>query len=333
MVSGLIASQHVSLGKIADHQPGKIYSLSQVKKNERWLDNGLIDSETFFTPLIIKILHGIILQEKELIFVIDGSVVGQACQTLMLSVLWKKKAIPVVWKTIQAPKGHFPESDHLLLLKLLEGILKSLPAVGCVMLGDGEYDGSQWIQQLQTMQFEYVLRTAKDTLLTNQYQEVFQPKKLDVGDESCLYIPDCQLSSQVQTHFVLWHEKAFKDPVYLLTNQEIGQMAIGYYRKRFKIETLFKDFKSEGFNLHKSKMTDPERLNRLIIVCALAYLWLIGMGIAIFTKKSWLKRVYKVQKDTLNLFTHGKRLYKYLIKNDLPIPDIFKVFKLIKVSV
>jgi hypothetical protein len=206
------------LGKIADHQPGKIYSLSQVKKNERWLDNGLIYSETFFTPLIIKILRSIILQEKELIFVIDGSVVGKGCQTLMLSVLWKKKAILVVWKTIQAPKRHFPETDHFLLLKLVEGILKPLPAVRCVMLGDGEYDGSQWIQQLQTMQFEYVLRTAKDTLLTNQDQEVFQPKKLDVGDSSCLCVPDCQLSSQVQTHFLLWHEKAFEAPIYLLTN-------------------------------------------------------------------------------------------------------------------
>ena len=110
-------------------------------------------------------------------------------------------------------------------------------------------------------------------------------------------------------------------------------MAIGYYRKRFKIETLFKDFKTEGFNLDKSKMTDPQRLNRLIIICALAYLGLIGMGVAIFAKKSWIKRVYKVQKDTLNLFTHGKKLYQYLIKNDLQIPDVFKVLKLIKVSV
>ena len=145
MVRGLIASQHVSLGKITDNQEGKIHSLSQVKKNERWLDNGLIDAETFFTPLIIKILHGIILQEKQLVFVIDGSIVGRGCQTLMLSVLWKKKAIPVVWKTVQAPKGHFPESDHLQLLKLLEDILKTLPNVRCVMLmlGDGEYDGSK----------------------------------------------------------------------------------------------------------------------------------------------------------------------------------------------
>ncbi len=56
------------------------------------------------------------------------------------------------------------------------------------------------------MQFESVLRTAKDTLLTNQDQEVFQPKKLAVGKESFLYMPDCQLSSHVKIHFVLWHE-------------------------------------------------------------------------------------------------------------------------------
>jgi hypothetical protein len=43
------------LGKIADHRPEKMYSLSQIKKNERWLDNGFIDAETFFAPLIIKI--------------------------------------------------------------------------------------------------------------------------------------------------------------------------------------------------------------------------------------------------------------------------------------
>ena len=88
-----------------------------------WLIRTADVAEKFFTPLIIKIIQGIILQEKEFIFVIDGSVVGKGCQTLMLSVLWKKKAIPVVWKAIQtAAKGHFPESDHLRLLKLLESI-------------------------------------------------------------------------------------------------------------------------------------------------------------------------------------------------------------------
>lgn len=325
MVSGLIQSQHVSLGKISENQPGHIHSLSQVKKSERWLDNKWIDVETFFLPFVIKLLHILILQQKELVFIIDGSVVGRGCQTLMISVLWKKKALPIIWKTIEAPKGHFPQSDHLLLLKLLGSILSQLPNVRCVMLGDGEYDGAEWIQELKKMGFEYVLRTAKDTLLTNSDGETFQPKSQDVGNESYLFVEHCRLSSGTITNFVLWHERRFKDPIYLLTNLDIAQLSIGYYRKRFKIETLFKDFKSEGFNLHQSKLTNPEKINRLIIICSLAYLWLVGLGSVVAVKKSWVKVVYKVQKDTFNLFTIGKKMFKYLDKNQLRIPDIYKI--------
>jgi hypothetical protein len=78
------------------------------------------------------------------------------------------------------------------------------------------------------------LSTAKDTLLTNQDQEVFQPKKLNVGDSACFFIPDGQLSSQVKTHFVLWHERAFKDPVCLLTNQQIGKWQLVITKKDSK---------------------------------------------------------------------------------------------------
>jgi hypothetical protein len=39
MLNGLIESQHISSGKIADKQPEKIQSLSIVKKNDRWLEN------------------------------------------------------------------------------------------------------------------------------------------------------------------------------------------------------------------------------------------------------------------------------------------------------
>lgn len=84
--------------------------MSQIKKNSRWLENDWIDSQTFFTPFIIKVLQNIIITQKELIFIIDGSVVGRGCQTLMVSVLWKGKALPIAWKTIQAPKTRRPQA-------------------------------------------------------------------------------------------------------------------------------------------------------------------------------------------------------------------------------
>ena len=308
MISGLIDSQHVSSGKIADNQPDTIQSMSIVKKNDRWLENKWVDSQTYFIPFIIKILTAISQQQKELVFIIDGSVVGFGCQTLMLSVLWKGKAIPIAWKTIQAPKGHFPQSDHLALLNCLKSILSHVPQARKVMLGDGEYDGNEWIDALQNGGFEYVLRTAKDTLLSEPNGEQFQGKQLGVGEKTYFFVPFCKKNNTISTNFVLWHEKAFKDPIYLLTNIDLAMMAIGYYRKRYKIETLFKDFKSQGFHLHQSKLTDPEKIDRLLIVCTLAYLWFIGLGTILAKKIKWVKKVYKVQKDTFNLFTIGKRL-------------------------
>jgi hypothetical protein len=334
IVSGLINSQHVSLSRIADYQEGNIQIMSQVRKSERWLRNEWIDSETFYAPFIVRVLGKIIEIQKELIVVIDGSVIGRGCQVLMLSVLWKGKAIPIVWKVVQSPKGHFPENDHIELMTALESILANLPKVRCVVLGDGEYDGGDWVEKLKAMGVEYVLRTSKDRTFNEVTSgEIFQGKNLSVGEETTLYVSDCQLSGGVKTNFVMWHEKRFKEPIYLLTNQDLAQMATGYYRKRFKIETLFKDFKSEGFNLDKSKISEPDRLNRLLIICAIAYMWLIGLGGSIQAKKSWIRRVYKTQKETFNLFTIGKRLFKYLIKNGLRIPDIFKIFDPPNVSV
>ena len=39
MICGLVDSQHVSSGKIADNQSSTIQSLSIVKRNDRWLEN------------------------------------------------------------------------------------------------------------------------------------------------------------------------------------------------------------------------------------------------------------------------------------------------------
>lgn len=333
MLTALIDSQHVSSGKLADKQPGHIQAMSQVKKNDRCLENKWIDTQTFYIPFIVTLLNAIASQLKELVFVIDGSVIGRNCQTLMVSVLWKGKALPLIWKTVEAPKGHFPQSDHLLLLRRLADLIATLPAVRCVMLGDGEYDGSEWIKELQRLQFDYVLRTAKDTLLTDHDGETFQGKNLSVGRETYFFIPHCQTSSRIDTHFVVWHEVGFKEPVYLVTNLDLALLATGYYRKRFKIETLFKDFKSQGFHLHQSKLSDPEKIDRLLIVCGLAYLWLVGLGTIIAYKRQWLKQIYKVQKDTFNLFTIGKRLYNFLIKNGLKIPNVFSLLLQKKVSV
>ncbi|HFD31588.1 MAG TPA: hypothetical protein ENJ28_02580 [Gammaproteobacteria bacterium] len=74
---------------------------------------------------------------------------------------------------------------------------------------------------------------------------------------------------------VAYWEREYENPIYLVSNFSTGKEAVYWYRKRFRIETLFSDIKGRGFNLHKSGLRDPKRVDRLLIAVALAYIWMI----------------------------------------------------------
>lgn len=87
----------------------------------------------------------------------DGSVVGRGCVALMLHVVYKGRALPLVWQVRQGTKGHFPEALHI---ALIEQVQKWIP-VGAlvVLLGDGEFDGFRLQQTLAEANWCYVCRT------------------------------------------------------------------------------------------------------------------------------------------------------------------------------
>ena len=75
----------------------------------------------------------------------------------------------------------------------------------------------------------------------------------------------------------IW-EAASAEPIYLVTNMADLNTALALYRKRAHIETFFSDQKSRGVRLHKSHVSEPARLMRLLIASCLAYLWLVYLG-------------------------------------------------------
>jgi len=70
----------------------------------------------------------------------------------------------------------------------------------------------------------------------------------------------------------IW-DSQYQEPLYLVTNFALAYEAAWYYRQRFHIETFFSDQKSRGFKLHRSHISDPKRLARLLYYWQ--RLWLI----------------------------------------------------------
>ena len=100
-------------------------------------------------------------------------------------------------------------------------------------------------------------------------------------------------------------ESNTKSQFYWVTNFETGEEAQFWYAKRFKIETMFSDFKSRGFNLSKSHVSQPERVARLLIAVCIAYIWVVYLG-TLARKEDLHKIIHRTDRCDLSLFQLGK---------------------------
>lgn len=85
----------------------------------------------------------------------------------------------------------------------------------------------------------------------------------------------------------------------MLANLELGYEACQYYKRRFKIETLFKHLKSAGFYIHKTRLKCPAKLANLIIVVAFAFVLSFCLGLFIKEYVPTQKVELIVRKDRL----------------------------------
>lgn len=325
MISGIIAGKSANLPDIAENVVDETQNESRTKKYTRFIQNEDIDCEIYFLPFIQILITSLAALGLPFALVIDGSVVGRGCMCLMISVLYKNRALPLVWSVVQQKKGHLTEQMHL---ELLGEVYRLIPEnTEVIVLGDGEFDGVDWLAEINGYGWEYACRTASDSILSED-GESFNFKRLGVGDEKYFSMPEVYFTHKEYgpLQAVVWWEKRYKAPIYLITNMELAQEACFWYRKRYHIETFFSDQKSRGFNIHKSHLSDPKKLKRLLIAAALAYIWIVYLGMMAITEK-WYHKIHRSTRCDLSLFQLGLRLLNHLLNHSLPIPVEFKVLK------
>ncbi len=326
LISGIIGSKRTNLPAVASKVPDGTKRESRVKRFSRWINNERIDMEIYFMSYAEALLASLALQT--LVLVMDGSEVGRGCLTLMVSVVYQQRALPIAWIVIQGSKGHFPEESHVALLEQLHPLIPEEADV--IFLGDGEFDGTTLQATVEGYGWFYVCRTAKNTLLEEE-GEAFTFEELGVLPGERISLPGVTFTRQGYgpVHAIAWWKKGYKEPLYLITNLELAEEACYWYAKRFRIETFFSDQKSRGFNLHKSHLSDPERLARLMMAACLAYIWIIYLGV-VAKRDGWVEIIHRTDRCDLSLFQLGLELLEHFLNQRLPIPVAFQMPDLAK---
>lgn len=322
LINGIVGSGQSQLPAIANKMPGVIQRESQITRLRRWLKNERITPATYFAPFAQALLAG--LATEPLVLVIDGSQLGRGCMCLLVSVVYQGRALPIGWLVFRGTKGHCTEARHLEVLAQVQPLIPSGATV--VVLGDGEFDGVTWLQTLVDYGWFYVCRTAKNAILYTDDDRLNFAQWGGISGQ-CLSLAHCLFTDQryMVGLAIAWWDKAYQEPIYLVTNLELAEEACSYYALRFRIETFFSDQKSRGFYLHKSHLADPARLTRLLIAACLAYIWLVYLGALAKLRPKWLQAIHRLKRCDLSLFQLGRALLEYFLNADLPIFVSFRM--------
>lgn len=322
MICGLTGGQHAHLSSIADHAPsGGADQESLITRFRRFLKHDAHTINGWFLPVAEALLAT--LAQQPLMLVMDGSVVGRGCVALMLSVVYHGRALPLAWVVVKGKQGHFPQQTHCALLAQLDALIPVHAQV--TMLGDGEFDGTEFQAALRQLHWHYVCRTAPNLLMTVEGRQSSFAAMAPTRGELLAVRPAWITAKQYGPVSILaiW-EAAYDEPLYLVTNMADLKAALAAYRKRAHIETFFSDHKSRGFHIHKSHLSDPQRLTRLLLASCLAYLWLSYLGVCAL-HGDWLKQLHRRDRCDLSLFRLGLRLLARCLKDNIPLPAGFRV--------
>jgi hypothetical protein len=75
-----------------------------------------------------------------------------------------------------------------------------------------------------------------------------------------------------------WVDRPDAEPWYLATDEKADQRTLTEYSWRMDIDESFKDDKSGGFQLEDCELGDAESVSRLLLVMAVACLYLVSLG-------------------------------------------------------
>jgi len=317
LICGIVGAHHVQFAHLADHAPirGR-KNESLITRFRRWVKHKDSTPEAVWLPFARAVLAS--LAHAPLTLVLDGTTAGRGCMVLMASVLYHGRAIPLLWTVVKGKRGHLPQAEHCALITRLQTVIPATATV--VVLGDGEFDGTQLLAALRTAGWDYGCRTGVNITIA-AHDRVFAVGDLPLTRGEAVALADAQMTAARYGPVLLlgiWDTNQ-DTPIYLVTSLADPEVAADWYRLRFRIEGMFANHKSRGFQIHKSHLNKPERLARLLLATSLAYLWV--HEVAMFAQaQGWVAQFHRTDRCDLSLFQIGLRAMRYAQREGKRIP-------------
>jgi hypothetical protein len=282
---------------------------SRLRRIQRFFASFMVDNDQ-----VAKFLFALLPQQTGLRISIDRTnwQFGKTdINIFMLSICYEGMALPLMW-TMLEKRGN---SNYLERIALIERFIK-LFGKACIhdLVADREFIGDKWFSYLQKERIAFHIRVKENLWLRKPNGErmkaswisqrvpvnkVYHYPKLVYLDNTLVYISIIRLKGNEYLIIASYN------------NQE---KAIENYRDRWQIETMFKAFKTNGFNLEATHLREIERIDKLIALVSIAFIWAYKVGLHKHLKEKSIP-IKKHGSRAYSIFKYGMRVIKDALLN------------------
>lgn len=240
---------------------------------------------------------------------------------LTIGVSWRGTAIPLVWMMLDK-RGQSNQRERILLLEQLLGCLSSEQQQQIrYLLMDREFGAHDWISHLRSKPFHFVIRIRKDAKVRKLGKVKDQPAwRLFRGHEfRALRKPRVIFGHRL---YIAGQRISEREFLILISDQPLSH-GRQIYGERWGIEVFFGACKSRGFNFEDTHLTKLERINTLIFILALAFIWALKTGEMLLEKghQIHIKYFKKRRAKLISIFRLGLDHIKHKLLNFLSLFD------------
>ncbi|MCS7289164.1 MAG: transposase [Roseiflexus sp.] len=341
---GVVQSMSSQLAKIARAMPLDTTALAKEQRLRRWLDNERITQPSHYHPLVQHALHGLRGQRVQLL--LDRVLLRNQHTILVVSVGFRRRSIPLVWCALPHRGSSNPREQQELRQT---AVTRLPPDVRMSVHGDSEFRSPELFGWLRAQGYDAMLgirgqiwvyasaephvdgRPLADHVTALPPQTATGRKRRHRASP-VTYLAQVYLGQEQRygpVNVLAWRERDDDGKIVLhavMTNLPATAQTKAYGKRRMWIETVFRDWQSGGFHLDQSGLTDTKRVVQLLLVLALAYLWLVSVG-------RWVvKRGYRRIIDDgsarqwhFSFFQLGVGWKEHRASYTLPLPVLFHV--------
>lgn len=292
VVQAMITGQTVNPRALCAHLPGKSSHDAKKRRVERAFRDEQLTEEVFLS-LILSLLPA-----GKLLLSLDRTTWerGDApLNLLVLGVVLHGYTLPLVWTALP----HDGNSKTEVRLELVKRLLKALPARRWEgLVADREFIGGAWFTFLREQGIKRAIRIRKNAVVDGlRIDEWFGDVR--AGEVQCLFEKADVYGERMQ---VVATRSPAGDLVVIATDFRV-QDTLELYRRRWSIECTFGSLKIRGFDLERTGVTQPARLERLFGLVILAWVACLRTGVWLDTQRPIKKK--KHGRRAMSLVRYG----------------------------